>query len=464
MVSALELGRGAFRRCAWGEAFVQLSAAGADAGLAVDDFGATGDGGLSPRKGNSVDVWARAYHRCLGSGTRQLAGGGGAWLVRGRGNAGGGWLARAQLALDEAGLDGAERGWLLIPQAMASFADDPEAALARFVAAGEIANRFGDRDLAALAGMGRDQTLISLGDWARAMPFLDEAMVAVTAGGVSPIVAGGVLCGAIDACQRVLDVRRASEWTAALSRWCETQPDLVPFRGQCLVHRAEIMQLHGDWQDAVKRRRRACECLSGTPAVGDAMYRHAELLRVSGDLQRAEETYRAAHERWAPTATRVGATAAGSRRVELAVAAIRRVVDETVDTLTARVLGPFVEIMLAAGETDRARAGADELGVIAGEVGTAYVRALTAHAAGAVRVAEGDPQGAIAELRRPGQHGGTGRPVRGRQRRLLIGVAFRAVGDADTAAMELDAARLAFDSIGAGTDVARVEQLLEADR
>jgi ATP/maltotriose-dependent transcriptional regulator MalT len=469
VVSALELGRDAFRRCAWGEAFVQLSAADADAGLAVDDLERLATAAYLLGRGDSVDVWARAYHRCLELGEAARAARSAGQAAHGLFEAGevargGGWLARAQLALDEAGLDGAERGWLLIPQAMASFADDPEAALARFVAAGEIANRFGDRDLAALAGMGQGQTLISLGDWARAMPFLDEAMVAVTAGEVSPIVAGGVLCGAIDACQRVLDVRRASEWTAALSRWCETQPDLVPFRGQCLVHRAEIMQLHGDWQDAVQEAERACECLSGTPAVGDAMYRHAELLRVSGDLQRAEETYRAATNAGRQPQPGLALLRLAQGRVELAVAAIRRVVDETVDTLTrARVLGPFVEIMLAAGETDRARAGADELGVIAGEVGTAYVRALTAHAAGAVRVAEGDPQGAIAELREAwAAWRELGAPYEAAKARLLIGVAFRAVGDADTAAMELDAARLAFDSIGAGTDVTRVEQLLRS--
>lgn len=162
----------------------------------------------------------------------------------------------------------------------------PAGALAKFVDASAIGERFGDPDLLALGRLGRGQALIELGERAEALALLDEAIVAVTAGEVSRIVVGVVCCGAIEACREIFDLRRAQEWTAALSHSCDSQPDLVPYRGQCLVHRAEIMQLHGAWRDAVDEARRACERLSGEPAVGAAFYQQAELHRLRGRLGR----------------------------------------------------------------------------------------------------------------------------------------------------------------------------------
>ena len=92
---------------------------------------------------------------------------------------------------------------------------------------------------------------------------LDEAMVAVTAGELSPMVTGLIYCSVIEACQQVYALDRAREWTSALARWCGQQPEMVAFTGSCLVHRAEIMQLHGAWPDAIEEARRACERFAG---------------------------------------------------------------------------------------------------------------------------------------------------------------------------------------------------------
>ena len=123
-----------------------------------------------------------------------------------------------------------------------------------------------------------------------------ETSAPFRAGEVSTIFAGTVYCSMIEACQEIFDLRRAREWTAALTRWCESQPDMIPFRGQCLVYRAEIMRLHGDWPDAMEEAQRARERLSGHPAVGMVFYQQGELHRLRGEFAEAEEAYRQANQ------------------------------------------------------------------------------------------------------------------------------------------------------------------------
>ena len=111
------------------------------------------------------------------------------------------------------------------------------------------------------------------------------------------MLAGIAYCQVIALCQAVFDLRRAREWTEALTRWCDSQPDLVPFRGNCLVHRCEIFQLQGAWTDALDSARRACEWLAGPPAwdaLGSAYYQLAEIQRLRGEFAEAEESYRQA--------------------------------------------------------------------------------------------------------------------------------------------------------------------------
>ncbi len=208
-----------------------------------------------------------------------------------------GWLGRAQRMLDRRPEELAERGYLLLPVVFRHEAEGDFVTAASV--AGEavaIGERFDDRDLFALALHAQGHMLVKAGRVPEGLALLDEAMVAVTAENISPIVTGLVYCGVILACQDVFEVRRAREWTAVLSSWCDDQPDLVAFTGRCLVHRAEIMQLGGSWSHALAEARRAGMRFgeTGNQTAGLARYREAELLRLLGRFDEAEEAYQGA--------------------------------------------------------------------------------------------------------------------------------------------------------------------------
>jgi DNA-binding NarL/FixJ family response regulator len=464
---ALDRGRGAFGQRAWADAYSGLSAADREAPLSPEDLERLAMAAyLVGRDDDSGGIWARAYHERLRLGNAPRA----AWcafllgftlLNRGESARGGGWLARARRLLDDGHLDCVEQGYLLLPDALQTMAGgDAATACAIFGQAAEIGKRFRDPDLEALTGLGRGQALIRLAKTAEGVAMLDEVMVAVTAGEVSAITAGIAYCGVIAACQEIFDLRRAHEWTVALTRWCDSQPDLVPFRGQCLVHRAEIMQLHGAWADALEEVRQAREWLSGPSGaplvVGMACYQQAELHRLRGEFAQAEEGYRQAAESGRQPQPGLAQLRVAQGQVEAAVAAIRTALDEAQDRATrSRMLAACVDIRLAAGDVRAARVAADELGEIAAELDVAFVHAVAAHSRGAVLLAEGDARASLAVLRpvwRAWQN--LEAPYEAARVRVLTGLASRQLGDWDTAEMELDAARRVFQELGAAPDLA----------
>ncbi len=313
-----------------------------------------------------------------------------------------------------------------------------------------------------MAGHCRGRALIQLGLTAEGMAVLDEVMVGVTTGDVSPLLVGNVYCGVLEACQEVFDVGRAREWTAALSRWCEGQPDLVPYRGPCLVHRVEVMRLRGDWEDALQEAMRACDWLSlptSPEGPADAFYQLGELHRLRGNLIGAEEAYRQASRTGRPPEPGLALLWLASGRTDAAAAAVQRALDEGGKDPARRseLLAAHVEILLVKGDTAAARKAADALADIAAAVDALPLRALADRTEGGVLLADREPRAALAPLRRScAAWQLLDAPYEAAKARVLIASACRALGDGESAAMEADAARWVLERLGAAPDLARL--------
>jgi DNA-binding NarL/FixJ family response regulator len=468
-MDALRKGREAHARRAWREAYESLSLADEAAPLASAELELLATSAyLIGRDADFHRFLERAHHAHLEAGERLRAARCAFWLgltllFAGEPGQGSGWLARARRLAE--GIDCAEQGYLLLPAAEQRMAEgQADAAHAAAAQAAAIGERFADADLIACARHLQGRALILEGRMQAGLALLDEVMLAVVGGGLSPIVTGLVYCSVIAACQQVFALGRSREWTAALSGWCARQPEMVAFTGTCLVHRAEIMQLHGDWNEAMAEARRASRrfdqgLVTSPPAA--ALYRQGEIHRLRGALEAAEQAYRtAAALGWDPQpGLALLRTAQG--RVDAASAAIRRALVAATGALErARLLPAYIEIMLAAAEAQEARSGCLELSEIAAKLDTDVLRALAAHARGMVEYAEGDAKAALAPLRRAfALWQDIEAPYEAARARVLIGLACRSLGDEEAGALELAAARAAFERLGAAPELARLDSL-----
>jgi tetratricopeptide (TPR) repeat protein len=311
-----------------------------------------------------------------------------------------GWMGRASRLLEQAGGDRVEAGYLRVAGAHQRLGEgDAEGAFDAAGGALSLAERFGDRDLAALAVHVQGRARLEQGRLDEGLALLDESMVGVAADEVSPLMAGLIYCSVIGACRRVYALDRARAWTTALRDWCQAQPDLVPYRGQCLVYRSEILQLHGQWGEALEEAT-AVQAAGDRGVAGAAHYQRGEVHRVRGELEAAEAAYRMASELGREPQPGLALLRLAQGDVASAASGVRRVLAETQDgPRRARLLPACVEISLAAGDLDQARAARDELAAIASSYGTRVLDIMAAQARGAVALAEGDALAALVALR-----------------------------------------------------------------
>lgn len=467
---ALDRGRAAFARKAWSEAYASLTRADRDSPLDPDDIALLAmTCHLIGRDDEGLDLLARAHHVFLERDDPEHAALAAFWLgfqlfTSGEQAKGSGWLARAQRVVEERRLDSVIRGYLRIPAGIECMRRNaPAQALEAFSEGLQIGIRFGDRELQTLARQGQGRALVRLGRVAEGIALLDEIMIAATAGEVSPPSVGALYCSVLEACHEIYDLRRAKEWTDVLTEWYASQPDLVPFRGHCLVRRAEMMHLQGAWSDALDAAVSACECLVDPPqpAAGEAFYQCGEIHRLRGDLEAAVAAYRRASETGRSPHPGLALARLAQGQSDAAAAAIRRALDEAREQrLRSRMLAGYVEIMLAANDIDAARAGVNELTTIAERIDAPFLHALGAEWCGALLLAEHDNEGAIESLRTAcAIWRELEAPYESARCRILLAQAQRALGDRDGAEMDLELARRIFLELGAMPDVERVDAI-----
>ena len=468
--TVLDRGRAAFDEHRWSAAFDEFTDADRVHALEAADLERLSTVALLlGREEEGIDLATRAHEAFLGiddpAGAARCA----TWIglyLGGKGDEArsSGWLARARRIAGASDAGGATaEGLLLVAAALEQlYSGDAAVAERTFADAFSAAERVRDRDAMTLAQLGQGQAKLMLGDPSGGLGLLDEAMVAVTAGEVSPVASGVVYCSVIGTCHLAFDVRRAREWTIALERWCGERPDMVMFTGQCQAHRAALYCLHGAWADAMAAARVAQE----RARIGDwsgafgAWYQEGEVHRLRGEFAAAEQAFHQAGEAGYPPQPGLALLRLAQGRIRDARSQIREAVEHADPATRRQLLVAVVEIELAAGDVDAARRAADEL--TAAETGAAIpmLRALAARSDAAVRLEEGDAAAALAELRtawRMLQE--LDMPYEAARCRVIAARAWRALGDEDSASMDLDAARVVFVELGASPDLLHVDEL-----
>lgn len=470
----LARGRERYRRKAWAEAFELLARADRLSPLGAEDLELLSVSAyLVGRDAAYLDALDRAHrvHAAEGRWTRAARCAfwiGLRFLLRGEAGRATAWHARAGRLLDRGGGDSVERGYLLLPEAeqrlRSGDADRAYAIAAEAAAAGE---RFGEADLVAIARHLQGRARLHEGRVQEGLSLLDEVMLAATAGELSPIPTGLLYCSVIDCCREVHALDRAREWTAALARWCDEQPEMVSFTGACRVHRAEVLLVCGDWPaaraEALRARERAA---TDRASAGEAAYQLGEVHRLCGEESAAEELYRLASEGGREPQPGLALLRLAQGRVGAAAAAIRRVLGATAELLArTRLLPAAVDILLAARERADARKASAELQAIAARFDTAVLRAVSQQARASVELADGNALAALDLARRAGEVWAMlEAPHPSAQVRVLAGLACRALGDDEGCGLELEAARQVFARLGAAADAARVAALARPER
>lgn len=327
-----------------------------------------------------------------------------------------------------------------------------------------IGDRLGDPDVQALALALHADVRAKSGHGARAVGPLDEAMTRAVGGRLSPWVRCHVLCRSLIVCQDLGDVRRAKQWTAAARAACDRE-GVIPLSGDCRVHHACLLNQQGEWVAAELEAQAGCEEVPDDLLhLGIATYELAEVALRRGDLVKAESAFERAHELGQSSQPGLALLRLAQGNIRAAAAMISgALADETFPFRRAVLLAAQVEIALAANDRETGRRAARDLAGLEASLDAASAAAFAETAGGAVALADGELDAALARLR-AGTRRWTeiGMPYRAARARMLLADAYIASGDDDSAALELKTARKTFEKLGARPDARRVVSVLRS--
>ena len=380
-----------------------------------------------------------------------------------------GWLAKAQRIVDDHP-DSRAGARLQSTLAVKSLLwdGDPDMAVSYADRAIELARVHGDPDTEAIALSFKGTALTRLGRIEEGVALLDAATAAATSGELGAKTSCDVYCVTIATCHDVSDLRRSAEWTDRAERFMRSEA-ISGYPGACKVHRAEIKRYQGRWAEAEVEARAACEELERyrlLDILGTAYNEIGEVRLRMGDLDDAEAAFVKAYEYgWDPQPGLALLNLARGDAAEAARSLGRSLhpstgsggdVVHSVQRLPAKV-----EIDLAMGDLDGARAATEELERIVTEHQNAIWAAAVTTARGQVDLAEGQVDEALEHLDAAWrQWRQLEFPYESAQARAKLGEARRADGDEAGARLELNAALTVLTQLGAKREIRRVNDLL----
>jgi DNA-binding winged helix-turn-helix (wHTH) protein/DNA-binding CsgD family transcriptional regulator len=374
-----------------------------------------------------------------------------------------GWLARAQRVLaDEP--EGSAHGYPLYLETARLMGVDLDDAVASARRMQDLGQRFGDETLLALGVFFEGRARIKQAKAQEGLALLDEAMAAALSDTLQPMWTGAIYCGLLDACHELVDLRRAHEWTEATQRWCDPLPAASLYPGICRVHTAEMLQLQGEWAEAETAALGVCDDMSGIDvfAMADAFYAVGEIRSRRGDLDGAEEAYAQAHALGRDPQPGLAMLRLVQGRVDAAASSIAAALAGFGGSRLekAPLLATQVLIALRAGDLDLAEASADEVAATAEAFGSPGLTAAGHRCTGAVALARGQTVVALAALRMAlTAWQELDAPHEVACTRVLVSQAYEALGDADAAERERNAARAVFERLGATTDLCALDEV-----